>query len=431
MSEICHDSPAAGPPFGFTPAQVEAIRSHLSEVLESPAFRASGRSKQFLECVVEHALAGNLDRLKERSLGNQLFNRPPDYDTGADAIVRVKANEVRKRLDQYYRESGDVGGVTIELPPGSYVPRFRLTEASSAAMVVDTITAEAELLQPGVVDPAWTWITPWVSFPNARRVWWVAGLVALCLVAATGVAAWRGAHTSAFEQLWEPVAHGPGNPVICIGTSDTFMVARQLQFALDKLSDAEKETAVPIKPKDIAHLRNFHISIGNFNAVQALARTVRHIGKEAEIRWGGQLRPEDLRGQPVILVGGFSNDWTMKKSAEWRFRFMPGYAIRDMWHPDRHWNIQAAFPWKPQTEDFCLVSRVLGPRPGEVYITVAGVNTFGTEAGAEFLCDPASWNQLNAKLPKGWQKKNLQFVLHTDVVGVTPGPATIIDYHVW
>src|SRR6266849_4063392 len=83
------------------------LREHLRQVLESPAFRGSRRCQQFLHHIVEKALGSHYDELKERTLGVELFGRSPAYDTGEDAIVRVTACDVRKRLLQFYASEGD------------------------------------------------------------------------------------------------------------------------------------------------------------------------------------------------------------------------------------------------------------------------------------------------------------------------------------
>lgn len=111
---------------GLPPEIVTAlplVREHVRELVESSAFRGSRRGQQFLQYVVDKALAGQFDDLKERSLGVALFGRSPSYDTGDDAIVRVTASDVRKRLNQYYSENESA--VRIDLPAGSYSPEFR------------------------------------------------------------------------------------------------------------------------------------------------------------------------------------------------------------------------------------------------------------------------------------------------------------------
>ena len=105
--------------------QAEAVRSALEAILSSDAMAGSKRCQDFLRLVVERGLAGDLDSLRERMIGVEMFGRPADYDTSNDAVVRVRATEVRKRLSQYYREASPVPDVRIELPPGSYVPEFR------------------------------------------------------------------------------------------------------------------------------------------------------------------------------------------------------------------------------------------------------------------------------------------------------------------
>jgi hypothetical protein len=98
----------------------------LARLLESPAFRTSKRCREFLEYIVEHTMNGSSGALKERSLGVALFQLPQDFDTGQHTIVRVTANEVRKKLAQHYlAENGSSHAVRIDLPPGSYSVEFR------------------------------------------------------------------------------------------------------------------------------------------------------------------------------------------------------------------------------------------------------------------------------------------------------------------
>ncbi len=53
-----------------------------------------------------------------------MLKRDPGYDTGSDAGVRVRANDVRKRLSAHYESFSSKAGFRIELPAGSYIPRF-------------------------------------------------------------------------------------------------------------------------------------------------------------------------------------------------------------------------------------------------------------------------------------------------------------------
>ena len=95
-------------------------------MFSTPIFAQSSRCKNFLDYVVLQTLLGKAGQLKERTIGISVFNRANDYDPGEDAIVRVTANEVRKRLGQFYRESKAAHPIQIELPRGAYVPEFRI-----------------------------------------------------------------------------------------------------------------------------------------------------------------------------------------------------------------------------------------------------------------------------------------------------------------
>ncbi len=123
-----------------------AFKSHVHRIITSPAFKGSRRSQQFLQFVVENALDGHFSDLKERNLGIKLFDRPPSYNTADDAIVRVTACDVRKRLLQYYAEVDSGSEFRIDLPPGSYIPEFQRIPASE-------VRPSPEAAEPFVLPP--------------------------------------------------------------------------------------------------------------------------------------------------------------------------------------------------------------------------------------------------------------------------------------
>lgn len=88
----------------LSPEIQSAIKAELDAMLKAPIFAQSGRCKRFLSHVILETLSGNAADLKERTIGINVFNRANDYETGDDSIVRVTANEVRKRLSQFYGE---------------------------------------------------------------------------------------------------------------------------------------------------------------------------------------------------------------------------------------------------------------------------------------------------------------------------------------
>ena len=96
----------------------------LDKICESPSFRTSPKSCEFLRHIVRHTLLGTVDELKERLIGITLLGRKTTYDTGSDAGVRVRANDVRKRLSTYNSSPDTAAEFVLDLPVGSYIPRF-------------------------------------------------------------------------------------------------------------------------------------------------------------------------------------------------------------------------------------------------------------------------------------------------------------------
>jgi len=112
--------------------RVTALRKHLNEITEGKSFKGSHRSGQFLKYIVDQTIAGNFEMLKERVIGSEIFGRSPSYDTGEDAIVRVTASDVRKRLLQHYDRNGSASEFRINLPLGSYIPEIIYEPAGGA-----------------------------------------------------------------------------------------------------------------------------------------------------------------------------------------------------------------------------------------------------------------------------------------------------------
>ena len=155
---------------GLNESQTAAVRAELDRLLESNAFRTSKRCREFLGYIVEHTINGPSGTLKERSIGVEVFQLPQDFDTGQHTVVRVTANEVRKKLAQHYlAQNGSHHPVRIQLPTGSYSAEFKW-EAPPAPPV--------EAPAPPAADARW---------PSG----WVVGGIAAALLIAGALVLWR------------------------------------------------------------------------------------------------------------------------------------------------------------------------------------------------------------------------------------------------
>lgn len=102
-----------------------AVRECLERVAASPDFVVAPRLAAFLRFIVEEAIEGRGDQLKETTVAMRVFGRRSDFDPRFDSIVRVQATQLRRRLQQYYANPGREDALVIEIPRGSYVPIFR------------------------------------------------------------------------------------------------------------------------------------------------------------------------------------------------------------------------------------------------------------------------------------------------------------------
>src|SRR5262245_14616705 len=103
----------------------ELILKELEAVLSSRSFQGADRSAALLRYIVGRTLDAQADHLKEYTLGIEALGRGESFDPRTDPIVRAEASRLRNRLERYYGSEGRTDSIVIEVPKGSYVPRFR------------------------------------------------------------------------------------------------------------------------------------------------------------------------------------------------------------------------------------------------------------------------------------------------------------------
>jgi TolB-like protein len=181
----------------------DEVRQQLARIVASPGFVNAGRMSSFLAYIVEQALQGHADRVKEYAIGVDVFGRGEGYDPRIDSIVRVEARRLREKLGEYYAGPGARDAVVIELRRGSYVPTF-LRRSLPPAGPHGEQQAGSALEQPsaGAQRP------PRADVPDAARRQpprLVVPMVALagCALAVVvlTVAAWRGSGHGTVPQV--------------------------------------------------------------------------------------------------------------------------------------------------------------------------------------------------------------------------------------
>jgi hypothetical protein len=384
-----------------------AVEQELNRVLQSPHFRTSRRSQQFLRYVVEHTLTGQDDHLKERAIGAAIFDRAPDYDTGEDASVRVAANEVRKRLAQYQIETPPPE-VRIEVPAGGYHAEFHWVAPASLP----------------AADPA----------PSGGRWWrWAAACLVLALAAGASTLLLRSspAPETVFDQFWRPLVNSREPVLICLANPMVYLLADPLP----PLLPGGERPSSPADPRDldrrgILESPDQYVGVGDAYAASHFAALFSKLGKPAQVRIGNEVSFADLRDSAAVLIGAYSNRWSMQMNAEYRYGFAR-YSIVDRQEPDRVWRLGNLRPGYRSDEDYLLISRILTGYSGEPVVMAAGITHAGTQAAGELLTRPDALEAILRDAPPDWYRKNLQLVLHCKVVGLTPRPPTLVASHYW
>ncbi len=100
----------------------EAVRAQVARILSSQAFLKAGRLRRLLGFIVEETIQGRDDRLKEYTLGLEVFGRDESFDPRLDSVVRVEMSRLRLKLEAYYGAEGRQDPIRVELPRGGYVP---------------------------------------------------------------------------------------------------------------------------------------------------------------------------------------------------------------------------------------------------------------------------------------------------------------------
>jgi len=164
-----------------------AEHGELETVVE--ALARSPRMARLLRYLGERYFRGESDQLHEYNIATEVFDRSKTtFDSGADAIARVEAHRLRKRLKQYYETEGQNHLVRIWIPSGSYVPVF--THHAVAAEVQPVVIHPDEEIQglsegmngEDVTGNKGRIHAFWSLLPAPRRYWWIYAVSGCMLV---------------------------------------------------------------------------------------------------------------------------------------------------------------------------------------------------------------------------------------------------------
>ncbi len=403
----------------------EAVMRELEQILASPHFANSKRYPALLSYVVENTLAGRTDLLKERTLGVEVFHRPPTYDTNADTVVRYTAGEVRKRLLLYYSEHASSTGIQISLPSGSYQPEFlrqadlrnvtERAEDGAARKGIPELRPRLEILDSGLsLQPE---MMPVTFSVRQVRSGVIVTIAALMLLAMAGGLWWftRPARTAGIvEEFWAPLLREQHSAVICAGS---------VVFAQNNYSGvvtAGGNTDYPF------------FSMQTTSAITDINSIMERAGVATQLLSAPSTSLNDLREHSVTLLGAYNNQWTIRLLEPLRFHFLaePQARIVDASHAQTGWQRDQSLPYS-SADDYALVARFRDPRIDGWVVALAGIGRNGTEAAAQFATSPHYLELLRQRMGGGFGNRNIEVVLKVNVIKGETGAPSILAVHWW
>lgn len=411
------------------------IRSHLAEVLNSAAFRGSRRSQEFLGHVVECALAGQWERLKERSLGMDVFSRDASFDTAGDSIVRVTASDVRRRLVQHYSECARAPFVRIELPTGSYIPEFAGLDDSAHALAPGEFAGDGVNGSGGVGASAFASAAQG-SFRQsgllllAMGVGLALGMLSVRLI--SGPSTKTDSRYAFYRELLGPIATDAtheteialSNPRLLLYVGSDNPATPPWPSAVNARVPAELEKLLNPSANDIQAKYPFHFltladwdytGIGEAMSAFNLSQLMRHIDRPLRLTEARFLNWGAARNVHLILLGAPQmSSWVQASLRQSNFTM-------------EHEGITNARPLSGERkvykraidgngfEDYGLIWMAHLPS-GLRQLLLAGLTSAGTAGVGDFFCDPDRmrpvYQQLRAGSADGSMPSDWQVLLH-------------------
>ena len=391
---------------------------------------------KLLRYICSKALVDDAEPITEYTIAVDVLGKLQDFKESKDASVRVEVHRLRKRLAEYYEQEGAHHSIRIVIPTGQYTPQFLVFGHPSVHDVVSQepvledhvgapltpVLLETELppLNPAVL-PQPTRPTRHVT-PKQLGVWVAVGLAAVLSL----VLAWDLMRPGdPLDSFWHPVLSSPNPILLCFGNIEGGHHSRTTASTVEGLT-----------------LLGYHGSptemmlVPDAITVSRFTGLLQSKGKRYRVASQSEATFADLQYGPAVLIGLANNDWTGRLVGKLRFTLEhrpPGrLALLDSNNPTREdWAVDYRMPYLSLTRDYALVVRVLDPKTEQMVVTAAGLSVFGTLAAGEFLTIPDEFRKILSVAPKGWQQKNFELVLSTDVIRGKSGHPNIVAAHFW
>ena len=369
----------------------ERARTALDDLLASETFARSEQLRGFLRYVCQRTLDGHGKEINEYGVAVEGLGKPPEFAPSEDSSVRRAAYELRQKLQKYYELERPDAPIRIELPKGSYTPKF-----------VETVP------KPPAV-PA-----------RNRLVWVLAGALAISvsICSVLAVALWRkpAGPDAVVRQAWQPLAPPGEQVLISIGTHLHLVVRPYMNVVAEGLPKYPAPPELyPLfrqhRPLDAGvplfmHPVDNSTQIGHAQALVVAATTLSSMGRTFQVLPERSTSAPALRGRGAVLIADpqFST-MVAQKLASTPLTLDYDPTVQDIVVRERS-GAHAIWAGKRGTDQrytvvYGLISMLPeegDPAPSHRNLIFSGITSVGTNGAAEFFARPEGLNVFLRKL---------------------------------
>jgi hypothetical protein len=395
----------------------EAWRASLQEdphwalaqrVIAGPNFARSPLLTKFLLFVVAETLEGRGNEITEHQIGVHVFDRPADYRTLEDNIVRSYARQLRKRLAEHFADQGSSEPVRIDIPVGGYVPVFLpAAEEVNKEETPGSPAAGPSQIQPHALPAHHA--EPVAAVQSKASRWALGAVLVVAYSAALIAITWYAARRSPAPPLpqepahvlWAELFNGPENSYI-VPSDAGFNLLEDISHRPVLLAEyiSGSYQGLPLSGVD-AHsasdLRSQQLTpFVDLQIAAAFAHLTEDDPQRVFIRFPRDLRLDDLKNANAVIIGSVgSNPWAAIAESNANFRIvdrpgMNGAQIINL-KPQpgefatysSHWN-------EPAHETFALIDFLPNLSGSGHLLVLEGLDVAGTQAAAEMLLYPSA-----------------------------------------
>jgi hypothetical protein len=369
-------------------ANPEQARTAVEELLASDTFARSDQLRSFLRYVCERTLSGHGKEINEYSVAVEALGKPTEFAAGEDSSVRRSAYELRQKLQKYYDVERPEAPVRIELPKGSYTPRF----------------VEVAVPKPPT-PPARDRTVPILSAALALAV-------TACIALAILLSGTRDRVDPVVRDAWRPLAPSAGQVLISVGTTLHLVVRPYMGTVAEGLPKYPAPPELyplfrqhrPLPPgTDLnMHPVDNSVQMGHAESVAIASTTLSLMGRTFQILPERSASAPALRGRSVILIADPQNSTTaanLLANTPLTLDFDPG--VQDVVVRDRVGAAHTVWAGKRgpdlrYTEVYGLISMLpgQGETTGGAHRTLifSGITSVGAHGAADFFSKPDGLN---------------------------------------